>query len=186
MKRASFELKLPGFQIGSHIGPWNLDAKELYPVYKAIIQHCLKCNTYCSDSGFILSDCWRFRSLPFCTSLGYAHWGKIYKVLAPMADWWKFIDLLFSLCTPFNLTSYFYLSSFYLSISISIYKNGRSDVCLFACLSVGMWRANGNPNHHTDLDKILHAHPRLSKEGFGAGLTATPFSSPLGMVSLKH
>ena len=34
MKRAATELKFPGFQIGSHIGDWNLDAKELYPVYK--------------------------------------------------------------------------------------------------------------------------------------------------------
>jgi hypothetical protein len=36
MKRASNDLKLPGFQIGSHIGDWNLDAKELYPIYKVI------------------------------------------------------------------------------------------------------------------------------------------------------
>ena len=34
IKRAVTELKFPGFQIGSHIGEWNLDAKELYPVYK--------------------------------------------------------------------------------------------------------------------------------------------------------
>ena len=34
MKRAAVDLKFPGFQIGSHIGDWNLDAKELYPVYK--------------------------------------------------------------------------------------------------------------------------------------------------------
>ena len=34
IKRAVSELKFPGFQIGSHIGEWNLDAKELYPVYK--------------------------------------------------------------------------------------------------------------------------------------------------------
>ena len=25
---------MPGFQIGSHVGDWNLDAKELYPIYK--------------------------------------------------------------------------------------------------------------------------------------------------------
>ena len=36
MKRAFGELGLPGFQIGSHIGDWNLDSKELYPVYKVI------------------------------------------------------------------------------------------------------------------------------------------------------
>ena len=34
IKRAVRDLKFPGFQIGSHIGEWNLDAKELYPVYK--------------------------------------------------------------------------------------------------------------------------------------------------------
>jgi len=37
-----------------------------------------------------------------------------------------------------------------------------------------MWRANGNPNHCTDLDEILHTHPHMSKEGFIAGLTPTP------------
>jgi len=26
-------------------------------------------------------------------------------------------------------------------------------------MSVGMWRANGNPNPCTDLDEILHAYP---------------------------
>jgi len=41
---------------------------------------------------------------------------------------------------------------------------------LFVCLSVGMWRANRNPNPCTDLDEILHTHPNLSKEGFGPGL----------------
>lgn len=34
MKRAVGELKLAGFQIGSSCGDWNLDAKELYPIYK--------------------------------------------------------------------------------------------------------------------------------------------------------
>jgi len=48
---------------------------------------------------------------------------------------------------------------------------------MFVCLSVGMW-ANGNPNPYTDLDEILHAHPHLSKEGFGSGLTPAP--SPPG------
>jgi len=32
-----------------------------------------------------------------------------------------------------------------------------------------MWRPNGNPIPCTNLDEILHAHPHLSKEGFGAG-----------------
>jgi len=45
---------------------------------------------------------------------------------------------------------------------------------MFVCLSVGMWRANGNPNPYTDLDDISHAHPRLSKEGFGVGLSPSP------------
>jgi len=44
---------------------------------------------------------------------------------------------------------------------------------MFVCLSVGMWRANGNPNPGTDLDEILHAHPHLSEEGFGARLNPT-------------
>jgi len=34
IKRAVLDLKFPGFQIGSHIGDWNLDSPELYPVYK--------------------------------------------------------------------------------------------------------------------------------------------------------
>jgi len=46
---------------------------------------------------------------------------------------------------------------------------------MFVCLSVGMWRADGNPNPSTDLNKILHTHPHLSKKGFGTGLTPTPF-----------
>jgi len=62
--------------------------------------------------------------------------------------------------------------------SISLYKNGCTDVCLFVCMSVGMWRANQNPNPYTNLDEIFHAHPHLSKEGFGAGLT-------LGLGGLK-
>jgi len=43
-----------------------------------------------------------------------------------------------------------------------------------------MWRANGNPNPCTDLDELLHPHPRLSKEGFGAGLTPRPIYPGLG------
>ena len=27
-------IRFPGFQIGSHVGDWNLDSKELYPIYK--------------------------------------------------------------------------------------------------------------------------------------------------------
>lgn len=34
MKRAKHDLGMPGFQIGSHVEELNLDAKELYPVYK--------------------------------------------------------------------------------------------------------------------------------------------------------
>jgi len=47
---------------------------------------------------------------------------------------------------------------------------------MFVCMSVDMWRASGSPNPCTDLDKVLHGHPHLSKEGFGAVLT--PASSP--------
>jgi len=43
-------------------------------------------------------------------------------------------------------------------------------VQMFVCMSVGMWRAHGNPNPSTDLHKILHTHPQLFKEGFGAVL----------------
>jgi len=56
-------------------------------------------------------------------------------------------------------------------------------VQMFVCLSVGMWRANRNPNPYTDLDEIFHAHPHLSKEGFGAGLIPPP--PHLGMGGLK-
>jgi len=35
---------------------------------------------------------------------------------------------------------------------------------VFVCTSVGMWRANGNPNPFTDLDKILHAHPTCPRK----------------------
>jgi len=34
-----------------------------------------------------------------------------------------------------------------------------------------MWRAYGNQNTCTNLEEILHTHPRLYKEGFGAVLT---------------
>jgi len=61
---------------------------------------------------------------------------------------------------------------------IYIYKNGRTDVCL----SIGMWRANGNLNPCTDLDEILPAYSYLSKEGFDAGLTPLP---PLGWGGLE-
>jgi len=53
---------------------------------------------------------------------------------------------------------------------------------MFVCLSVGMWWANRNPNHCTDLDKILHTHPHLSKEGFDAVLTAAPHPPGPGML----
>jgi len=42
-----------------------------------------------------------------------------------------------------------------LSLAILL-KNGRTDVCL----SVGMWRANGNLDPCTDLDEILHTYPQ--------------------------
>jgi len=45
---------------------------------------------------------------------------------------------------------------------------------MIVCLSVGMWRADGNPNYCTDLYEIFHTHPDRSKEGFGAGLTPAP------------
>jgi len=56
-------------------------------------------------------------------------------------------------------------------------------VQMFVCPPVGMWRAYGNPNPCTEFDEMFHAHPHLSKEGFGAGLTAVP--SPLGLGGSK-
>jgi len=67
--------------------------------------------------------------------------------------------------------------------AISLYINGCTDVCLFVCLSIGMWRANGNPHPYTDLDEIFHAYPHLSQEGFGAILTHARI--PLGLEGLK-
>jgi len=56
---------------------------------------------------------------------------------------------------------------------------------LFVCLSVGMCRANGNPNPYTDLDEIFPEHPHLSKEGFGAGLTPHHPPWAWGLETLK-
>jgi len=58
-------------------------------------------------------------------------------------------------------------------------------VQMFVCLSVGIWRVNGNPNYCTDLDEILHPHPRMSKESFGAGLTPPPPPGPAGGLNTK-
>jgi len=53
-------------------------------------------------------------------------------------------------------------------------------------MSVGMWRSNGNPNPITYLDKILHTHPQLSKEGFSVVLTqAIHYPGPGGPETLK-
>jgi len=41
-------------------------------------------------------------------------------------------------------------------------------------MSVGMWRADGNPNPCMDLYKICMHIPHLSKKGFGEVLTPTP------------
>ena len=35
LERCVRELGMPGVQIGSHVGPWNLDAPELYPFFAA-------------------------------------------------------------------------------------------------------------------------------------------------------
>jgi len=58
-------------------------------------------------------------------------------------------------------------------------------VQMLVCLSVSMWRANGNPNPCTHLNEILHTHPHLSKEGFGTGLTLAPPPGPGGPKILK-
>jgi len=73
-----------------------------------------------------------------------------------------------------------YLISYLSSICI------KMGVQMFVCLSVGMWRANGNPNPCTNLDEILHTYPHLSKEGFGPGLTPDPLPpGPRGLETLK-
>jgi len=57
---------------------------------------------------------------------------------------------------------------------------------MFVCLSVGMWRANGNKKPCTDLNQILHTHTHLSKEGFGLVLTQPPHPpGPRGPETLK-
>ncbi|MFN8622109.1 MAG: amidohydrolase family protein [Chloroflexota bacterium] len=35
LERCTTQLGMPGIQIGSHVGPWNLDAPELFPVLEA-------------------------------------------------------------------------------------------------------------------------------------------------------
>jgi len=46
--------------------------------------------------------------------------------------------------------------------------------------------ANGNPNPCTDLDEIFHAHPHLSREGFGPGSIPAPSPpEPQGLETLK-
>jgi len=49
-----------------------------------------------------------------------------------------------------------------------------------------MWRGTENPNPCTDLDETLHTHPRMSKEGFGAGLTLPPPPSEPGGPERTH
>ena len=46
IKRSVHDLSLPGFQIGSHIGDWNLDAPALYPIYKVYSIIILQCYQY--------------------------------------------------------------------------------------------------------------------------------------------
>jgi len=70
----------------------------------------------------------------------------------------------------------------YLSI-LYIYK-WHTDICLFVCLFVcwcveGSWKYK--PLHQSWWN--FHAHPHLSKEGFGAGFT--PYPSPVGLGGLK-
>jgi len=46
------------------------------------------------------------------------------------------------------------------NFNLSIYIYIKMAVQMFVCLSVGMWRANGNPNPCTNHDGILHAYPK--------------------------
>jgi len=51
------------------------------------------------------------------------------------------------------------------------------------CLSVSMWRANGNPRPNPKIEEILHEHPHLSREGSGEVLTLA--CTPGGPETLK-
>ena len=77
IKRAVTELKFPGFQIGSHIGEWNLDSPELYPVYKVIEGRRRRRNIkeYFSHNVFV--DLRGAGSLSVCPSLGHGQWRKV-------------------------------------------------------------------------------------------------------------
>ena len=78
IKRAVVDLKFPGFQIGSHIGDWNLDAPELYPVYKVIAK-----NTHCyTDKNPV--DMWRPGCSVICPPLGHGQWGQVLQVLVAL------------------------------------------------------------------------------------------------------
>jgi len=43
-------------------------------------------------------------------------------------------------------------------------NNGHTDVCLLVCLSVGMWRVNGNPNPCTDLNEFCTHIPNWPRK----------------------
>eukprot|EP00042_Codosiga_hollandica_P034950 m.253361 g.253361 ORF g.253361 m.253361 type:complete len:96 (+) comp54532_c0_seq29:699-986(+) len=42
LTRCVKELGFPGVQIGSHIGPWNLDAPELLPFFEVSVACCAR------------------------------------------------------------------------------------------------------------------------------------------------
>jgi len=87
----------------------------------------------------------------------------------------KRVDIALVLPEPMLL---FYLNHLLSILYLSIYINGRTDVCLSVC-----WYVEALWNPCTDLDEILHSHPHLSKEVFGQGLTLAP--SPLGLGGLE-
>jgi len=59
-------------------------------------------------------------------------------------------------------------------------------VQMFVCLSVGVWRANGNPNPCTDVDEILYAHPPPVLEKFWCRFAPFPLGpGPGGPKTLK-
>jgi len=80
---------------------------------------------------------------------------------------------------------------FYLKIQTKVPKsylhiNGRTDVCLFVCLSVGVSRDMEIQTPTPIKMKFWLAYPHLSKEGFGTGLTPPPPpSGPGGPKILK-
>ena len=90
------ELKFPGFQIGSHIGDWNLDAKELYPIYKVsfnskwesfflkFLNNVHIIFTKLSWTWLLFPDSWGPWGWFVCAPLGHGNGGPAIQILAAL------------------------------------------------------------------------------------------------------